>query len=112
MPTLLQILLLAAFAAAFVLTLRRGRQGVLSRTETFLWCLLWFAAGLVVLRPEVTSLVAGLLGVGRGVDAVTYVAIAVLFSLTFRIFLRLDKIDRDITELVRREALRDGGKKE
>lgn len=112
MLTLLQIVLLAGFAGAFVLTLRRGRQNALSRTETFLWCALWFAGGIIVVLPEVTQLVAERLGVGRGVDAVVYVSIAALFYLVFRIFLRMDKLESDMTKLVREIALREAGERE
>lgn len=102
---LIQYVLLAAIAAALVFTVRRGRQNALSRVETFLWSVLWVGAGVVVLLPGVASSFASLLGVGRGADAVLYVSIIVLFTLVFRIFLRLDKIDRDITLLVRKDSL-------
>ena len=111
---LIQYLLLAAIVAAFVFTVRRGRQNALSRTETFLWAALWVGAAVVVLMPSVASAIAGILGVGRGADAVLYVSIIILFTLVFRIFLRLDKLDRDITQLVRKVSLagRDETKRE
>lgn len=111
---LIQYLLLAAIVAAFVFTVRRGRQNALSRAETFLWGALWVGAAVVVLMPSVASAIAGILGVGRGVDAVLYVSIIILFTLVFRIFLRLDKLDRDITQLVRKVSLagRDETKRE
>ena len=102
---LIQYLLLAAIVAAFVFTVRRGRQNAMSRVATFLWAALWVAAAIVVLMPSVASAFASLLGVGRGVDAVMYVSVIALFTLVFRIFLRLDKIDRDITLLVRKASL-------
>lgn len=107
---LIQYLLLAAIVAAFVFTVRRGRQHALSRVGTFMWGALWVGAAIVVLMPSVASFIAGLLGVGRGADAVIYVSIIALFTLVFRIFLRLDKIDRDVTLLVRKVSLagRDG----
>lgn len=101
----IQILLVAMLAAALALTWRRSRQGALSRLGAFLWSALWIAAAVVVLRPEVASFFAGLVGVGRGADAVVYVSVIVLFYLVFRIFLRLDKLDRDITLLVRKVSL-------
>lgn len=102
---LIQVILVATLAAALVLTWRRSRQGALSRLGAFLWSALWIAAAVVVLRPEVASFFANLVGVGRGVDAVLYVSIIALFYLVFRIFLRLDKLDRDITLLVRKVSL-------
>lgn len=106
---LIQILLLAILAAALVLAWRRAGQGALSRTSAILWSILWVGAGVVVLRPEVASLFAGLIGVGRGVDAIVYFAIIFIFYLVFRIFLRLEKLDRDITALIRALGLSKDG---
>lgn len=101
----IQIILVAALAAALALTWRRAKQDALSRRTALLWSLLWIGGAVVVLRPETANLFANLVGVGRGTDAVLYVAVIAAFYLLFRIFLRLDKIDRDLTKLVRRVAL-------
>lgn len=103
--SLIQALLLAAFAAALIATWRRARSGAISRAETVLWSTLWMGAAAVTLRPDLASRFAALIGVGRGVDAVLYAAVVGLFYLIFRIYLRIDKLERDITSLVRREAL-------
>ncbi len=101
----IQYLLLIFFAIALGLTLRRARERTMSRVSTFLWSALWIGAAFIVLRPGLATSFAAFLGVGRGADAVLYVAIIALFYLVFRIFLRLDKIERDITLLVRRQSL-------
>jgi len=101
----IQVLLIATLLAALIMTWRRVRQGVLSRLAGFLWSALWVAGGIVVLQPEFASLLARFLGVGRGVDAVIYVAIVGLFYLVFRIFLKLDRLERDITAIVRKVSL-------
>lgn len=103
--TLIQLLLLIAVVAALVGTLRRGRAGAISRVTTALWSALWIGAAALVLRPDLTSRLAAAIGVGRGVDAVVYAAIVALFYLLFRVYLRLDKIERDVTAVVRRDAL-------
>lgn len=102
---IIQLILLAGLLAALALTWRRARQDALTRRAALLWSLLWIGGAVVVLRPETANLFANLVGVGRGTDAVLYVAVIVLFYLLFRIFLRLDKLDRDLTKLVRRVAL-------
>jgi len=100
----IQLLLLAAIAALLVAAWNRVRQGGLSRLSAIAWTLFWAAAALVVLRPEIASSFATALGVGRGVDAVVYIAIVGLYWLVFRIFIRLDRIERDITSVVRTQA--------
>ena len=106
----IQYVLILAFLAAFALTWRRSRQSALGRTAAILWSVFWVAASVLVLRPEFATAMAAWLGVGRGVDAVIYVAIFFLYYLVFRIFLRLDKIDRDITVIVRSASLAAGEK--
>jgi hypothetical protein len=101
----IQWILILMLAGALVLTWRRERQGALGRIGALAWSVLWVGAAVLVFNPEVTSMFAKAVGVGRGTDAVTYVAIIFLFYLIFRIFLRLDRMDRDITTLVRRIGL-------
>jgi hypothetical protein len=107
---LIQFILVGAFAVALALTWRRASQNTLARRTAILWSALWIGAAVIVMRPEVASFFASVVGVGRGVDAVVYVAIIVLYALLFRIFLRLERIDRDITALTRIVSLaaRDG----
>jgi hypothetical protein len=49
--------------------------------------------------------------VGRGVDLVIYISVLILFYLIFRTLVRLDKIEKDITKIVREVALKDQDKK-
>jgi hypothetical protein len=108
----IQYLLIAVLLAVLAHTWRRARQGALGRTAAFLWSIFWIASGVVVLRPEFATSFASFLGVGRGADAVIYLAIIALFYLVFRIFLRLDRLDRDITSLVRMVSLMAEGRDE
>lgn len=107
---LIKALLLLILSAAMVLTWMRVRQGALTRVIGIFWSLLWIGAAVVVLRPELASDFAALAGVGRGADAVVYLAVIFLYYLVFRIFLRLDKLDRDITVLVRKIGLAEDDK--
>ncbi|TAK03553.1 DUF2304 domain-containing protein [Patescibacteria group bacterium] len=101
----IQVILAATLLAALALTWRRARQGALSRRAAIVWSLVWLGAAVVVLRPEVADLFANVVGVGRGSDAVLYVSVVALAYLMFRLFLRFDRLERDITKLVRRIAL-------
>ncbi|MEN9558568.1 MAG: hypothetical protein RL141_937 [Candidatus Parcubacteria bacterium] len=104
---LIQLILVLILAGLFVVTVRRAVQGVIPWGEALAWCALWVAAATVVLLPKTTSVIAQLVGVGRGVDAVVYLSITLLFVLLFRVFLTLDRLDQQLTGMVRREALRD-----
>ena len=110
----IQFVLTAVLLVTLFVTLKRARQGVISWREAALWSLLWIAAGIVILLPETTNAIAQLFGVGRGVDAVIYGAITLLFILVFKAFLSLDRMERNLTDMVRKDALRglpDNGKR-
>jgi len=100
---LLVLILLSAVAVAW----KRVRERVISAKEALLWTLLWAVAIIVILLPNTTSILANWLGVGRGADLVLYASIVTLFLIVFKIFVSLDALDRKLTELVRRDALRD-----
>lgn len=104
---LIQYLLILVLIATLVITLKRARQGVVSWGEAALWSVLWIAAGVVILMPEATSVIARLFGVGRGVDLVMYAAVTLLFVLVFKAFLTLDRLERTLTDIVRKDALTD-----
>lgn len=104
---LIQIILVAIMALALVMTWRRARQRVIRVAEALGWSALWIAAAVVVLLPNTASSVASFVGVGRGADLVTYAAVALLFLLVFTLFVKHEQLERNLTDLVRREALRD-----
>ena len=65
-----------------------------------------------VLVPQQTDVIAQLVGVSRGADLLVYLSILVLFFLAFKILVRLEKIEKDITKIVRHVALTEKPKKE
>lgn len=104
---LIQILLIAFMVFALSRVVVRYRGGELSPGMSLFWVVLWLVAGAVVLKPNSTTEVAHLLGVGRGVDLLFYVSITALFYFIFRLFIRFEKMERSLTEIVRHKALRD-----
>jgi hypothetical protein len=69
------------------------------------WLAFWVGVGTVVALPWTTSLLATRLGVTRGVDLVVYVSIIALFYLVFRLTIKIEKLEGNITKLVREVAL-------
>jgi hypothetical protein len=76
-----------------------GRQFVL-------WLVIWLLAAIVVVWPDITVWIANRVGVGRGSDLVIYLAIIFIFYSIFRLLLRLEKMEKNLTELVRQDALK------
>jgi small membrane protein len=79
----------------------------LTLTEFIFWASLFIFALVGVIDPGLTSYVANLMGIGRGVDIAIYISIIILFYLIFRLSIALEETRREISELVRKIALND-----
>ena len=103
----IQIVLIcfAVFAASRVLL--RYRRGGMKGLNLFLWLLFWTGVVVVGVQPDTTSWLATRLGVGRGVDIAMYLSILMLFYLLFRSFTKIEDLDRQLTRVVRANALRE-----
>ena len=75
--------------------------------KTFIfWMTLWIVVIIIAILPQITTLLSKILGIGRGVDVAVYFSIILLFFLIYKIMVRLEKIEHEITQLVSREALK------
>jgi len=75
------------------------------KTKKYLWSIFWLAGGLIVWWPNLTNIIATNLGIGRGADLIFYISIILLFYLIFKIYIKIEKIERNITKLTRKDAL-------
>ena len=91
--------------AALALSLLKYRQRRIRLIEFLFWAGLWLLALIAVALPDTTAFVARILGIGRGVDVVIYLSIVLSFYLIFRLFERIDRIEHEITTIVRHLAL-------
>jgi hypothetical protein len=97
-------LILSAWLFARSLTKLLRRQKLMSRHASL--AAVWLAAAAAFYRPELTSLVARMVGVGRGADLVSY-AVAIGFLLLSAFLLdKLGRLEAQITIIVRELALR------
>jgi hypothetical protein len=71
----------------------------------FLWMIFWLLVAFSTIFPEWLSFISNKIGVGRGVDVAIYVAILALFYLVFRLFVKFEKVDRQLSEIVRKISL-------
>jgi hypothetical protein len=101
----IQILLVLFFVLAIFKVIGRRNAGELSSRAMAAWVCFWIAAIYVVLQPNSTSSVAKLFGVGRGADVVVYLALAGLFFIVFRLMVKIEKLNREITSVVRDRSL-------
>ncbi len=104
---IIQTILLLFLLYAVIKTIVRFRQHKLKFGWFLFWFALWILAGIVIALPETTSLLANLVGVTRGVDLIVYISLVLVFYLIFRILLKIEKIEQEITKVVREIAVRD-----
>jgi len=101
---LIQIVIISfalyALSKAFV----RYKKEQLSLRELLIWGTFWTIVSIVVLLPNITNHVAAIFGVGRGADFVVYISLLGLFYITFRVYSRLYRLERDVTRLVQEIA--------
>ncbi len=111
MLTAIQILLLSFILFSLSRVYLRWSEKVLSTKTAFFWFLIWLAAFVGVILPATTTKIAALFGVGRGVDVIVYISLALLFYLVFRIYVMIEDFRREITFLVRHLALKNSSQK-
>ena len=97
------ILLFAGFA--LTRTVFQFKRGSLTIAWLVFWLLFWMGAGFVTALPQTTDAIARLVGVGRGADVVIYVSLIALFYFIFRLYIKIDQVEGEITRLVRKLAL-------
>ncbi len=104
--------LLQIFAGAFAIfalsrVLLRAKEGKLTWGEMLFWVTLWATLIFFIFWPETSSQVAELFGIGRGVDLVLYGATVLMFYLLFRLYIKVEQIEHEVTKTVRELALKD-----
>jgi len=109
---MIQVLVSIVIALILFKTAARYRKKEISPRLFGFWVLFWLLAALLFWMPELSQYVADLLEVGRGVDAVLYISLVILFYLMFKIFNRFERMEREITKLVREIAILDADKPE
>ncbi len=108
---LLQIL--AAIFTLFALSRAylRFKERKLSSFAFIFWFIVWIAGVLAILFPETTTQLSRLVGIGRGADAILYASIVVIFYMIFRIYIRIEDTQKQITEVSRKVALLNASRK-
>jgi small membrane protein len=101
----IQVALVLFFLFAIMGVWRRFRAEELSLVTAVVWSFFWFLAGVVVLIPNSSAAAAKLVGIGRGADLVVYLSLSALFFIIFRLTIQLERLNRQLTQVVRAVAL-------
>lgn len=101
----IQILVTLVSAFIVIKALKSARQKNVSYGMAALWSFFWLVVIFLVWQPQITDRLAGLLKVGRGADAIFYLALVFIFYLFFRLFTMIEKLDQELTTLIREIAI-------
>jgi small membrane protein len=88
--------------------LKKGNETII---EFLFWVVVWLTIVGIVFIPQITSFPAKILNISRGIDVFVYFGIVALFYLIFRVFTKIENLERDITKLTRIIALKDAKEK-
>ena len=83
----------------------KRKDGLLGPKGAIFWFLFWCAAVVAVVWPGATTIVANNFGIGRGTDFIIYISISAIFYLLFKLHIKVEAIGRDVTRVVRKDAL-------
>lgn len=101
----IQILITLASGVIIAKAISKLRKREVHIQTLMAWILFWVAVIALVWQPNLTDYLAHFLQVTRGADAVFYLSLIGIFYLLFRVFIRLERMDQEMTTLVREMAL-------
>jgi small membrane protein len=97
------IIVFALFA--ITRTILQFQKGAVTRAWLLFWILFWIASAVVAALPQTADTVARIVGVGRGADVVIYASLIAIFYLIFRLYVKIEQVEGEITRLVRKLAV-------
>jgi len=83
----------------------RYKDKSLTASAALVWGVLWVLVSYFLIFPSSSSSLALSLGIGRGADLIVYVSIVVVYYLLFKIYVKIEQMNEDVTKLVRSIAL-------
>lgn len=101
---ILTLFAIFAWSRAFL----RFKEKTINFKELAFWTLVWVATIAIVYLPGKATVLAKLLGVGRGFDAMVFIAIISLFYAVYRLYVRSNEQEQELTRLIREIALKIG----
>lgn len=102
---IIQILIVLFALFAYSRVVARTKDKKVNQKEFLFWSIVWIGIIIVALIPGISGLFADFFGIGRGADFIVYIGVIVLFYLMFRLYVKAEKTEKDITKLVREIAL-------
>ncbi len=84
----------------------RYKEKSIRTNEVFFWAIIWIGVICVALFPGIFVALSIVLGIGRGVDILLYFGMILLFYLLFRLYVKVEALQKDMTAVVREIAVK------
>jgi small membrane protein len=98
-----QVVFITFCALQAVLSLRRYAKTRHLTAVAFLGA--WLAAIVLIANPEMSTQIANSVGIGRGVDFITYFLLITFLWGHYQHYLRYKRVENEVTQLVRELAI-------
>ncbi|NCF75410.1 MAG: DUF2304 family protein [Xanthomonadaceae bacterium] len=102
---LIQLIIISFSLFAISRLLKKFKVKEISNREFYLWLLIWVLIIGATIWFRKTDVIAKFFGVEKGADLAVYLSIVVLFYLIFKLIVKIDKLEKDITKIVRKIAI-------
>lgn len=87
-------------------TIINVRKKYVSKIFIVFWFLLWSFILFILFDQKLLTKIANLIGIVRGVDLAMYISVITIFYLLFTIFLKIQKIEKILTIIIRENTLK------
>ena len=102
-----QIIALIVIVFFLIKLFRQRSQKKINASEFIFWFFFWSTAGIaIILLKWIDEAVAFFGFSAKGIDVLLYISVVVLFYFIFRLRLKIEKLDRDLTKMTRAISLK------
>ena len=104
--TTINALILTFTVFAWSRVILRFRDQQISFKSLIFWSFIWVTILATTFYQKVVINIAQAIGIGGDINFIIFVAILLLFYLVFRLFVKINRLDKDITDLTIKSAKR------
>ena len=104
---LAHIILIVFVLFALSRLMLRLRDKEIRWLEFLTWLVVWIGVMAIVFVPRIMERIEHFIGIDRGIDFFVSVALVLLFYLLFRIYVQTEKMEQNMTKIVRKMAIDD-----
>ena len=105
---IIKILVTLFVAFAVSRAILRYRDKSFGMFALVFWSVIWGIVLFFVWLPRSSDTIARILGIGRGVEALLAIAVVFLLYAVFRLYVKMEFMEHEITSLVRALSLKHG----